>query len=117
LIQVIPVPGRTVSSAGTNVLFLIWMIVIFVEAVVVGRGVATVVTLLVTAGVAVVDTIAGTVVGSGVLTVVGTSVTETGVARVVAVALGFACCVVQPLAATRSITRMNKPIEVFMKYD
>ena len=93
------------------------MIVIFVEAVVVGPGVTAVVTLLVTTGADVVDTVSVTVVGRGVFTVVGTFVTETVVAMVVAVALGFAGWVVQPLAATRNITRMNKPIKVFMKYD
>jgi hypothetical protein len=116
LTQVIPVPGRTVSSDGTNVLFLIWMIVTFVEAVEVGRGVAAVVTLLVTGGATVVDTVVGTVVGRGVLSVVVTSVTATVVARVVAVALGVGCCV-HPVATARRITRMNKPREVFMKYD
>ena len=96
-------------------MFLIWMVVTFVEGVIEGLGVATVVTLLVRGGAAVVDTVAGTVVGKGVFTVVGTPVTETNVARGVAVSPGVAGCEVHPLAATRSTTRMNKPICVFMK--
>ena len=115
MIQVMPVPGRTVNSAGTNVLFLIWIVVTFVEAVIVGWGIAPVVTLVVTGGAAVVKTIAGMVVGKGVVTIVGTCVTESGVAMVVAVSMGVACCEVHPLAAARSTTRMNKPICVFMK--
>jgi hypothetical protein len=60
-------------------------------------------------------TVVRTVVGTGVLITVVTS----GEATVVMVSVtgGFACCAVHPLAATRSITRMNKPRVVFMKYD
>jgi hypothetical protein len=115
LIQVIPVPGRTVSSAGTNVLFLIWMVVTFVEAVIVGWRVVTVIIVVVAVDAAVVDTVAVTVVGRGVFTVAGISVAAIVVVSVVTVALGFACCVVHPLAATSTITSMNKPIYVFMK--
>jgi len=79
-----------------------------------GLGVATVVTLGVPFGAAVVDTTFWVVVGRGVFITVGTSVGETGVV-VVAVASGGACCVVHPLAAIRSIASINNPIWIFMK--
>ena len=89
---------------------------IFVDGVITVLGVATVVTLVVTTvAAAVVNTSVGTVVGTGMLITVGTSVATAVVVSVVAVAAGFACCVVHPLAAIRSITRINKPIEIFMK--
>lgn len=98
-------------------LFFIWIVVTFVEGVIVGLGVVTVVTGGVAVDAAVVGTVVVMVAGKGVFSVVGISVAVTVVVSVVAVALGFVCCVVHPLAATRSITSMNKPKEVFMKRD
>jgi len=92
--------------------------VTFVEGVILGLVVANGVVLAETAGVAtVVDSDGGSVVGKGVLTVVGISVAATVVVSVVSVAAGFACCVAHPLIATSTITRMNKPIKIFMKLD
>jgi hypothetical protein len=96
-------------------LFFIWIVVTFVEAVIVGLTGVTVVTGGVAVDAAVVGTVVVTVAGKGVFTVVGISVAVTVVASVVVVALGVACCAVHPLAATRSITSMNKPKDVFMK--
>jgi uncharacterized membrane protein len=53
--------------------------------------------------------------GTGVAISVGTSVATTVVATAVAVTAGFACWVVHPLAAARRITRINKPVYVFIK--
>jgi hypothetical protein len=65
----------------------------------------------------IVATSVGIAVGKGVVISVGTSVAAAVVVIIVVVVVGFACCVVHPLAATRSITSMNKPIYVFIKYD
>jgi len=96
-------------------LFFIWIVVTFVDAVTFGRGVVTVVTGVVSVGAAVVGTVVVTVAGKGVFTVVEISVVTTVVVNVVAVTLGLDCCVVHPLAATRTITSMNKPIHTFIK--
>jgi len=115
-----PVPGRTVSSAGTKVLFLIWMTVTATDGVAVAEGVAAVVATLVSGAAVVAGTVAVTlagkaVVGMGVLTVVATSVGETGVVGVAVASLDAVCGEVHPLNAARSTIRMNKPIYVFMK--
>jgi hypothetical protein len=46
---------------------------------------------------------------------VRTSVAATVVTGMAVVTVGFACCAVHPLNATSTITKMNKPIYVFMK--
>jgi hypothetical protein len=106
-IQVIPVPGRTVSSAGTKVLFFIWIVV---------RTFEDGVNVLATVGTAVVTTVVGTgvgtVVGGRVNSVVGT-VVGIVVGRVVT-AVGAACWV-HPVKAIKAIRRMKKPITFFMK--
>jgi hypothetical protein len=92
LIQLIPVPGRTVSSLGTKVLFRIWIVVTAVDAVLAAWGVAT-------------ATAPGVPPAGGavVTTVVGCPVAGAGVS-----------CV-HPLMTTRRITRMNKPINFIIK--
>ena len=80
------------------------------------QGVAVADTFAIVSGVAaVVTTFVGTAVGWGVVISVGTSVAATVVGTAVAVTAGFACCVVHPLAAARRMTRMNKPVYVFIK--
>ena len=98
-------------------MFLIWIVVIFVEGVILGLVVTAVVIPEVTfVAVTVADTVVGrTVAGSGVVMMVGTSVEE-AVAAVVAGVVGAGVCV-HPLAAASRITRMKRIKPFFMKCD
>jgi hypothetical protein len=101
--HVIPVPGRTVSSWGTKVLFLIWMVVTtFVDGDVV----------LFTIGSTVVTTVVGNVVGARVNSAVGTIV------GIVVGGVVTASCTagwVHPVKKIKAIIRITKPIHIFMR--
>jgi hypothetical protein len=121
LTQVIPVPGRTVVAAGTNVLFRMWMILAVTSGVWTGAGVSTTV-VSVTGEVTFASIVAFTsAVGSGVAFSVAISVgiavvstgTATVVATVVVVVDGAGC--VQPVATRKKITKMHNPHILFMK--
>jgi len=90
LIQVIPVPGKTVRTLGINELFLMWIVVIFVEGVIEGVGETIVVTTVVSGTVVTVaNVVAGIVVCSVVVGTVGVSMVRTSVGTVVAGAEGL----------------------------
>lgn len=98
-------------------MFLIWIVVIFVEGVILGLVVAADVIPEVTSEVVTVaDTVVGrTVAGSGVVITGVTSVGEAG-AVVIAGVVGAGVCV-HPLAAASRITRMKRTKPFFMRCD
>jgi hypothetical protein len=108
-----------VRESGSYLLFRMWMTRFLVdEKVADDQGVAVADTFAVSPGAAAgVMTAVAIVVGFDVGISVGGSVTAAVAAGVVAGTAGFAGWVVHPLAATRSITRINTPRIVFIRYN